>query len=83
MVAKASGYSLITELGTDKKIERDTLMCCHCNKHFFVKPGSTGHYEVPRCTCCNDWICYNPACKATCTPLEQRLQRAEYFQKWT
>jgi hypothetical protein len=84
MVRRPASYGLITEPGK-RDIEKDTLMCCHCGQHIEVKPGPTGHYEVPRCTCCDDWRCYKPECEV-CRPLEERLRLMEWYGRkntWT
>jgi hypothetical protein len=73
MTRRPASYGLITEPGVRDK-EHDTLMCCHCGQHIKVKPGWTGHYEVLRCTCCDDWRCYKPECEV-CQPLEERLRQ--------
>ena len=66
------GYLIITD--PDGTIERDTLQCCHCNKHYIVRPGSgkrRGWY-----TLCAQATCGAEHC-LPCVPFEKKLESIE------
>lgn len=90
---KVAGYGvwMVTETGTLKR-EMDTVQCCHCQKHIFVKPGSSltvylipdplrlGEFtEQPGAWCRN---CMAPVClecheHGICDPYLRKLERSE------
>lgn len=72
------GYMIITS--PDGTVERDTLQCCHCNKHYIVRPGSGKRRGW--CTLCGQATCGAAAC-ATCVPFERRLERFEARERST
>ena len=38
---KSSGYEIVTTNDSDKlEYEGETHQCCHCGKHWQIKPGS-------------------------------------------
>lgn len=71
---KVNGTVIITgEFGAP--VERDTKQCCHCGKHWIVKPGSGTIRGF--CPQCNDHVCGDPMCTSACYPYEKRLEDYE------
>jgi len=65
------GHGYATWTGGDgKDVERDSLQCCHCGKHFWVTPGSGKRRGF--CTRCAQVTCGSEICDA-CVPQEQML----------
>lgn len=52
-------------------IERDTLQCVHCMKHWQVVPGSGAHRGF--CTRCMGPLCGAKGCMETCVPFEKKV----------
>lgn len=90
MEGRPSGYATIVDPASPL-VERDTVQCCHCDRHIFVKPGTVGTVylvfdrllwqwrEEAGASC---WHCMKPVClrchdHGRCTPLEQRLRAME------
>ena len=69
---RQDGYLIIT--GPEGTLERDTLQCVHCNKHWIVQPGS-GKIRG-WCTLCMGTTCGGSAC-AVCIPFEKKLEAQE------
>jgi hypothetical protein len=69
---KLKGFILV-----DGKEVAETRVCCHCQKHWVVKPGS----GITRgfCVKCHGYVCGAPACVAECRPFEARLDAWEAF----
>lgn len=51
-----------------KPIERDTLQCVHCDKHWIVEPGSGR--QRGWCVKCNGPVCGAERCMRECRPAE-------------
>lgn len=70
---KAHGYAIITDPDAPT-IERDTLQCVHCNRHWDVVPGS----GIKRGWCgnCGGPHCGGPQCW-NCVPFEKFLDTIE------
>lgn len=71
-MALQDGYTIIT--GPDGVLERDTLQCCHCNRHYTVRPGSGKRRGW--CTLCGSTTCGAAAC-LPCVPFEKKLDQIE------
>ena len=71
-MALGDGYLIIT--GPDGTLERDTLQCVHCNKHYIVRPGSGKRRGW--CTLCAGTTCGEEAC-LPCIPFERKLDAFE------
>jgi hypothetical protein len=56
--------------GEGKTVARDSLMCCHCNAHFWVTPGSGKRRGF--CMLCAKVTCGREQCDA-CVPVEVML----------
>jgi hypothetical protein len=66
------GYLIIT--GPDGTLERDTVQCAHCNKHYVVRPGSGKRRGW--CTMCARATCGAQKC-IPCIPFERQLDLFE------
>lgn len=70
---RPKGYTFETTLD-GQLIEHDTRQCCHCGKHWQIKPGSG---EVRGfCRKCKQYTCGKPTCDS-CRPQEQQLEEME------
>jgi hypothetical protein len=69
-----SGVLISTPEGSDKVVCTDTIMCCHCGRHWLYQPGCGK--KRGRCLRCNGFTCGSRKCD-TCVPLEQRLENWE------
>lgn len=49
-------------------LERDTMQCVHCEKHWIVEPGSGKHRGW--CLKCNGPVCGAHFCMTTCRPAD-------------
>jgi hypothetical protein len=67
------GYGIISEAG-EKTTEMDTLQCCHCGAHFFVRPGSGTKRGF--CLKCMQVTCGRSEC-LECLPLGKWLDKVE------
>jgi len=76
-VRKPHGYGVWTSPDA-RPVEKDTLQCCHCNKHWFVEPGSGKTRGF--CINCMGPHCGGPAC-VSCTPFEKQLAAWEARDK--
>lgn len=56
-------------------IERDTRQCCHCNRHWIVRPGSGAQRGF--CYSCSTHVCGRPECMIFCNPFEKQLDQYE------
>ena len=56
-------------------VERDTYLCCHCQRMVIVVPGSGKRRGW--CFMCNKNTCGGKACSAKCIPFEARLEAEE------
>jgi len=52
-------------------IERDTMQCVHCMKHWLVIPGSGRRRGW--CTRCNGPVCGAEVCMTQCVPFEKKV----------
>jgi len=69
---QSDGYLIgVGEFGT---VERDTLQCCHCNKHYIVQPGSGKRRGW--CFNCASTTCGEEGC-IPCIPFEKKLEAFE------
>ena len=69
----ARGYIVIS--GPDAPtLERETLQCVHCGKHWIYEPGSGRRRGW--CAPCNGVTCGAERC-AVCVPLEARIEIME------
>lgn len=70
---KAKGHYLIVD-PENPDIERDTLCCVHCRRHWEVNPGS----GIKRGWC---GLCHGPTCGShhcdRCVPYEKMLEEIE------
>jgi len=73
----AAGYVVST--GPEGTVERDTLRCCHCQRHIIVPPGppKPGEELYGVCRQCHSITCPPCAALGTCTPWEKQLERQE------
>jgi hypothetical protein len=76
--ARPSGHIIIT--GPGGTIERDTLQCCHCQKHWVVQPGSGRRRGF--CLKCMKPTCGAEACQV-CDPSEKKLERVEKAARYS
>lgn len=65
------------EVGEFGRREGQTQQCCHCGRHWEVKPGSGTRRGW--CVRCGKVTCGARACQ-TCVPYEEVVFRAE--QRW-
>ncbi len=71
---KEAGRITVSDPGSDKVIlEQGTLQCCHCGKHWQVKPGSGNVRGY--CFKCNGPICGRGCLE--CVPFEKWLDATE------
>ena len=76
-VRKPNGQVFITpEFGA--VVERDTVCCVHCRKHWIVEPGSGR--QRGWCMNCNGPTCGAETCAKRCVPYEKMIEQIE--QKW-
>lgn len=68
-VKKPAGTIII--VGDGPTIERDTLQCVHCMKHWVVQPGSGRRRGW--CTRCNGPLCGAQEC-FTCVPFIAKVE---------
>jgi hypothetical protein len=59
--------------------EADTLMCCHCQHHWQVEPGSGK--QRGWCLRCDQPTCGKAACEEKCVPFEKALEDAERINR--
>src|SRR4051812_35343392 len=93
MTLRPAGYGAWTDRqsGSVTK-EMDTIQCCHCQKHVFVKPGTVSTvYLIPQlrpfgtykeepgawCSLCNKPVCLPCHAIGTCTPVMKQIEAAE------
>lgn len=69
---RADGYIHVVEPG-QPDFEADTVMCVHCNAHWYLEPGSGR--QRGWCWRCAGPHCGGPACW-TCVPLERKVDEA-------
>lgn len=67
------GYIIISSPDAET-IERETMQCVHCGKHWVYKPGSGT--ERGWCMKCDGVTCGAQECNA-CVPLEARIEIME------
>lgn len=85
---RPQGYATIAT--PDAHIERDTVVCGHCNQIVFIKPGTAATtYLVPQrvgppkeepgasCRQCMRPVCLRCHALGRCTPLERRIEQME------
>lgn len=70
--ARPDGTLIITDFEFGES-QKDTVMCCHCNKHWvlgtFLTETLAG--DMGFCRKCNHPCC--PQCQDECVPIERRL----------
>jgi len=71
---KAKGYLLVTE-PDQPDIERETLQCAHCQKHWMIKPGSG--IQRGWCFRCQGPTCGKRNCETKCVPAERMIEEIE------
>lgn len=76
-MGKAAGYTVITS-PDHKPIERDTLQCVHCMKHWFTEPGSG--IQRGWCPLCAGPHCGGPNCWS-CVPFMKKIEEQERRQR--
>jgi hypothetical protein len=69
-MGRAAGYVRI-DRPDGPPLEYDTLMCVHCNLHWYVEPGSGKQRGF--CTLCNGPHCGGRNCWR-CIPLEKKVE---------
>ncbi len=74
-VRRAAGYVVITDPAEPMPEEHETLMCAHCQKHWYVQPGSG--IERGWCFRCQGPTCGKQTCERDCVPWELMLERLE------
>jgi hypothetical protein len=62
--------------GQSAKVEIDTFMCGHCNRHTIVKPGQRPEDVGGMCYCCTALLC------PRCTGLKSLGQPCMPLEKW-
>ncbi len=72
-VRKPGGYIIITD-PINGITEKETVMCCHCGKHWTVNPGSGTIRGF--CRGCNARTCGHVEC-SPCYNFEKRLDDYE------
>lgn len=70
---KPKGYA-IWSFPDKAPIERETLQCCHCGRHWIVVPGSGRKRGF--CTKCMQVTCGHAKCDP-CVPVEKQLDMIE------
>lgn len=92
-MTRVAGYGVWADRDNGRvQRELDTVQCCHCQAHIWVKPGSaTTVYLLPDLTQPSGWreapgagcrLCMKPVClsceaRGTCTPFERRIEQQE------
>ena len=73
-VAKPAG--VVIEVGPDLpgQVHSDTVMCCHCGKHWVFRAGSGNKRGF--CSRCNAITCGAKECDP-CRPIEHQLEEIE------
>lgn len=71
---KRSGILISTPYDGGPVVIQDTVMCCHCGRHWLVRPGSGKRRGI--CLNCGGITCGKKKCDK-CVPLEQRLENWE------
>lgn len=56
-------------------VEEATLTCCHCQRTYHINRQRSRPREV--CRSCDAYVCDDPICVATCTPIAKLLDLAE------
>jgi hypothetical protein len=56
-------------VGKGEKYERDIQFCAHCGSQVILNPLRTRPREY--CTKCDHYVCDNPICIKTCSPLKK------------
>lgn len=70
------GTVIITDpTATQFTVERDTLMCMHCQGHWVVEPGSGR--ERGWCNSCRGPLCGLEACITICVYWEDMIEQIE------
>jgi hypothetical protein len=73
-VARPHGTIIISDPDAPHEIQRDVLMCVHCQEMWVVSPGSGRQRGY--CLKCNGPIC-GPKCAECQGPLEKRIEMYE------
>lgn len=71
---RPAGLAIFGDPGSSRIVECDTLQCCHCGKHWIIKPGSGNRRGF--CLRCNRPTCGDHRCDK-CVPVEQQLTNME------
>ena len=77
---RPNGVLMETNLVTGSVREIDTCMCGHCNRHIpmWEHQSGTGHW----CSHCGKTLCPRCASLGDCDPLEEKINRALYGQRF-
>jgi hypothetical protein len=70
------GYAIITDPDAPTK-ECDTIVCCHCQRIVFVRPGQSASDVGGFCRLCFEPTCGPCADIGTCFPFEKQLEAME------
>lgn len=70
---KTAGTAIWSDRFSDRRVERRTVQCVHCGRHWVPQPGS-GRVRG-WCQKCHGWVC-GPKCNE-CVPMEQWLENFE------
>lgn len=76
-VRRPAGYILVTD-PDGAGFEAETLMCCHCQSHWVVHPGSG--IRRGYCYNCQAVTCGKPKCDP-CAPWEKQMEEMEARQR--
>jgi ribosomal protein S27AE len=58
-----------------KKFEADIQFCAHCGSQVILNPNRTRPREY--CPKCNHYICDNPICIKTCSPIKKLFDHVD------
>jgi hypothetical protein len=76
---KAMGYIALSDPDLPNIVERETVMCVHCQMHWQIEPGSGK--ERGFCINCGGPTCGKEACETMCVPFMQAIEEMERRQK--
>lgn len=78
---KPRGYLLVTNKDSDRRYERDTFTCFHCQQIVEVKPFTDGTENGGYCSMCGKLICQR-CLNGACTPFEARLDQKLWRRRY-
>ena len=66
---------IIETLPSGREVHKDTVRCCHCQRHHVWTPGKAK--ALGFCHRCTGFTCMRPECSTICVNWEQQLDNVE------